>query len=302
MSTEADEGPSIIDLAIGRILLVLVLAFAFLINEVRRVFKANSLRRQLAATASELQREREEVLVARAEAQRVEDLFMSSQSKARQEYQALGLKAQERQIRDEGTIAEMERRLERAESRICLLAKENKEYKDNSTFMKEKIEALSTRMSRIGSRNAELEITMVRRENQIVWLTKDHGKLAERIVFGKKTIAKQKQEFTEKTQELAKQTQALAKQTQELAEKEKEAVAWKDLYILCRSGESSHQQRLRSGPSEELSIANLLAEKDQKIEELKDRLSECVSQLDVCTCPRKVYDRVPLPAQSIHSF
>jgi hypothetical protein len=212
----------------------------------------NSFQSQLALLRSELQRERErggpELVAARAEAQSAKDLLISSLAEARQEGQALVLKAQERQIRDEETIAELKRRLERMEA--------------------ETLSAESSNLLLI-TRNAQLEAAMAWRDDRIHRLSREWEILQEQVTRGQETIHRK---------------------TLDVEQKMREANEWKELFY--NSG-SMAQHRRGHNPSTR-SIVDMLAEKDETIGNLADRLSECHSLLSVCRSHHSSLAEAPL--------
>jgi hypothetical protein len=78
---------------------------------------------------------------------------------------------------------------------------------------------------------------------------------------------------------------ALALQ-QGLEAKTKEAKDWKDLYMLSSSSSNlTRHQAVGRGDTESVSVAGIIAEKDQVIKQLRDRLTECYSQLTKASIP-----------------
>lgn len=209
-------------------------------NDIVTITMINSFQSQLALLKSELQRERErggpELVAARAEAQSAKDLLISSLAEARQEGQALVLKAQEKQIKDEETIAELKGQLERMEAEI--------------------LSAESSNLLLI-TRNAQLEAAMAWRDDRIHRLSREWEILQEQVTRGQETIHRK---------------------TLDVEQKMREANEWKELFYNSGSIAQHRRGHISSLPS----IVDMLAEKDETIGKLADRLSECHSLLSVC--------------------
>ncbi|KAJ2922129.1 hypothetical protein H1R20_g14956, partial [Candolleomyces eurysporus] len=312
MPTDAAGAPVFIDF--GRLLLIgLILALPLLVLQVRRVTRASTteneasvqtdittnedimmtsgLRSQLAATVGELQQAREELAVARAEAQSAKDLCTTSLSEAKHEYDTSALKAQERQAQDQETTAWLQKTVERMEVEAGLAVSQNhslvkkcEEYKTSFTSIqkafqqllkdKEAFEMLlrdadetaaqhGKTISKLSARNAVLEASMVSKDERIAYLS----------VIGKILVGR-----------VAQGEEILSKQREELAAKAKEADDWRDLFNLSGSPWPMAQQRMRKPNSSTPSLITILAESEQEIKGLRDRLSECHSQLAACTC------------------
>lgn len=230
----------------------------------------------LSAVASELQRKEEPGEVGRAEGARC--IQMASLSEATREYLVSIFDAQERRAEDEKAIARLQEQVKRMETEAAAMKSENhyleKKYtkwKGNCMSRQEAIQALVERHNACEKRYAEtiaqhaarisdLENTIGRKDNELLRLLQKCKTLSQEVNQEKETIVKQKEDLDGKT---------------------KEAEDWKQLYMQ-RNG-----KRGRVDPSNPMpSMAEMLSEKDETIEELKDRLSECHSQLIACSCPR----------------
>ncbi|KAJ2935339.1 hypothetical protein H1R20_g1755, partial [Candolleomyces eurysporus] len=252
------------DLEIGRILLVLMLAFAFLVYEVRRIYKASILRRQFATAARELQREREELVAAQAEAQSANDLCISYLSKARGECQELTSKMQERQARDQETIALLKERLGMMEARAVLAESQNRsltkkytKYKASAISMQKTIQTLSKSNEKRDKLLSDAEEAVTQHAATISTLNARNAELETTVISSNIQIVQSK----------------------------KEADDWKFLFLSEVGSASMIRHGLRSSSSSSTpSMATMLAERDQRIEELKDRLAECHSRLAACSC------------------
>lgn len=199
-------------------------------------------------------------------------------------------RTQERQTKDEATIAELREQLtalgEHLDSTTTLnraLVEECEGLRKSRSVTLECIHTLSKELS-------EVRETMAQHEATIADLD------AHSIVL-KATMGEQQKQMDYASQKAASNIFDLQ---QELKQKAKEAEDWKDMYRYhlnhgaapasrryIHHAQTANQPRLGDMLDlGSLSLTGIIAAKDQEVEELKDRLAECHSQLTLCSCPK----------------
>ncbi|KAJ2930489.1 hypothetical protein H1R20_g6604, partial [Candolleomyces eurysporus] len=229
--------------------------------------------------------------------------------RANKAYYALEKKMQETQARSETTISELQRHMSTLKAELQSTSAHNRAL----TKMQEAIVELRRKLSTL---EAELQSTSARNrvlteENQEY--LKYYALTQEMQAKSETTIAELQRHLSTLEAELhstsvwnralvgetmaymtqiAADTQARetldqefeqAKATisvlqRELKDKTKEASDWKDLYLQS-SNSPTHRHAVQRGDTPSVSVAGIIAEKDQMIETLRDRLSECYIQL-----------------------
>jgi chromosome segregation ATPase len=239
--------------------------------------------------------------------------------RATQEYQALATRTQETQAKYEATIAELRKQLStleaelqsmRAQNRVLMGEKERiqethtksetaiVELQKQSSTLEAELQSTSARNRVLTAENEKMQETQGKSEITIAGLQKQLSTLKEELQsttnWNHALIGETKEYMTQiaantRTREalsleaIQAKANALALQ-QELEAKTKEAKDWKDLFL--RSSTSpTHRQAIQRGDTASVSVAGIIADKDQIIKELRDRLTECYSQLTSTLIP-----------------
>ncbi|KAJ2912755.1 hypothetical protein MD484_g7659, partial [Candolleomyces efflorescens] len=260
------------------------------------------LRTSLAAAAEALSQSRHELSVSRAETV-AKDLHLASLVESRRELQTLCSAMQVKTTNDEATIVKLTRRSANSEAesvsregQIVSLTKEKGEWSAKATSTQEMItlqeavllelsnilraqdkhnDTLSRTVKRLKQSRSEKDSTITQLNDKLTEHARENGAMRDHI----SSLVKE----CETLEGLRQSTIAAAAQSEEtiarlklnLAEKTTAAGEWKDLYIQSLS--QPHQPRMHARvPSSTLGI---IAEKDRKIAELNDKLSECYGYL-----------------------
>ncbi|KAJ2935633.1 hypothetical protein H1R20_g1461, partial [Candolleomyces eurysporus] len=128
-------------------------------------------------------------------------------------------------------------------------------YETTVAEFREHIAQHDATIADLKERNLELESTIKDRDEQISMACEA---LNQEVIQGKAVISSLRREVEEKT---------------------KEAQDWKEYSMYREYPFSARAYPARQDSFEPTSLTGIIAEKTQKIEELKDRLSECHSQL-----------------------
>ncbi|KAJ2930815.1 hypothetical protein H1R20_g6270, partial [Candolleomyces eurysporus] len=278
------------------------------------------LRDNLAKATEALSLNQQELSTARVEAT-AKDLHIASLTEARREFQTLCSAMQEKGAKDEATVVELTGRLANLEAegaskdaRIASLMKKNEEWRTDTTSMQNMIAFQEAVLLQLGDilktqnkHNDTLSETVKSQkkllaENDTI-VTSLNTKLTEQSSENdsmRHRISSFSEEC-EKLNNLCKRSTEVAFRDEEtivqlklkLVETTAEAGDWKDLYIQSLS--QPHQPRMRTDVSlSALSIQGIMEEKDRRIAELNDKLSECYGQL-VASQTDTLVGRFPLP-------
>ncbi|KAJ2914019.1 hypothetical protein MD484_g6391, partial [Candolleomyces efflorescens] len=166
----------------------------------------------------------------------------------------------------------------RQEGQTLVLKAQERQIRDEETIVGLKLrlermeaEALSAESSNrlLMNLNTQLEAAMAWRDDRIHRLSRDWEVLREQVTRGQETIHRK---------------------TLDVEQKMREANEWKELFY--NSGSMAQHRRGRN--SSMPSIVDMLAEKDETIGKLADRLSECHSLLSACRSHHGSLTEAPL--------
>uniref|UniRef100_A0A4Q2DIH5 Uncharacterized protein n=1 Tax=Candolleomyces aberdarensis TaxID=2316362 RepID=A0A4Q2DIH5_9AGAR len=266
------------------------------------------LRDSLANATEALSQHRQELSIARVEAA-AKDLHITSLTEARREFQTLCSAMQEKAAKDEATIVELTGRLTNLEAegaskdaRIASLMKKNEEWRTDITSMQNMIafqEAVLLQLTDIlktQKRHSDSLSKTVKNQKQM--LTENDATIAQldaKLTEQASDVDSMQHHISSLTEEcdnlaslrksltedVARDEVTIAQLKLSLAEKTAAAGDWKDLYIQSLS--QPHQPRMciprTDATFSTLSMQGIIAEKDRRIAELSDKLSECYGQL-----------------------
>ncbi|RXW19581.1 hypothetical protein EST38_g6277 [Candolleomyces aberdarensis] len=278
------------------------------------------LRDSLGKLTEALSLNRQELAIALAEAT-AKDLHITSLTEARRELQTLFSAMQEKAVKDEATIVELTGRLANLEAegasknaRIASLMMKDEEWRSDTTSMQSIIAFQEGALLQLGdilkTQNKHKDTLSETVKNQKKVLAENdtivigiNAKLTERSSEND-TMKHRISSLTEECEKLnnlckwsteatARDEETIVQLKLKLVETTAEAGDWKDLYIQSLS--QPHQPRMRTDvPLSALSIQGILEEKDRRIAELNDKLSECYGQL-VASQTDALVGRFPIP-------
>ncbi|KAJ2930800.1 hypothetical protein H1R20_g6269, partial [Candolleomyces eurysporus] len=266
------------------------------------------LRDSFAKATEALTQHRQDLSIARAEAT-AKDLHITSLTEARREFQALCSAMQKKAAKDEATVVELTGRLANLEAegaskdaRIASFMKKNEEWRTDATSMQNMIafqeaallqltdilktqdrhiDALSETVKSQKQMLTENDATIAQLNAKVTEQTSDIDSMRHHISSLSEECENLASLRKSLTEDAARDEVTIAQLKLSLAEKTAAAGDWKDLYIQSLS--QPHQPRMciprTDATFSTLSMQGIIAEKDRRIAELSDKLSECYGQL-----------------------
>jgi chromosome segregation ATPase len=260
------------------------------------------LRAKLATVTEALSESRQELSIARAEAT-AKDLHLTSLVEARRDLQTLCSAMQAKTTNDEATIVKLTGRLAKfeaegisQEAQIISLTKKKAEWNANAASMQEMItlqeaallqltnilrtqdkhnDALSQTVKSSKQSLAEKDTTIAHLNVKLTEYARENDSMRHRISSLDEECENLESVGKSMTGAAAQNEETIARLRLNLEEMTTAAGDWKDLYIQSLS--QPHQPWMHMNvPS---STQGIIAEKDRKIAELNDKLSECYRQL-----------------------
>ncbi|RXW12238.1 hypothetical protein EST38_g13617 [Candolleomyces aberdarensis] len=195
---------------------------------------------------------------------------------AKQEYNALATRMQETAAKYETTIDELrehvltlEVELLSTSTRNRALTKENEECVNRSLIMQESINTLSEGFSKARETEAQHDATIADLKERNLGLESTIKDREEQISMAREAL----------DEEVTQGRAAISSLQRERQERTKEAQDWKEYSKYREYPFSARPYLTKQQDASELSLTGIIAEKARKIEELRDRLIECYSQL-----------------------
>ncbi|RXW11812.1 hypothetical protein EST38_g14043 [Candolleomyces aberdarensis] len=191
---------------------------------------------------------------------------------AKQEYNALTTRMREMSAKYDTMAAELREHISTVQAECArnrALTEENREYINRSLTMQESIYTLSEDLSKAREAVAQHDTTIADLKERNLGLESAIKDKDEQISKAAEALDK----------EVARGKAAISSLQRELQEKSKEAQDWKEYSKYREYHFSARPSPTRQQDASELSLTGIIAEKNQRIQELQDRLSECCSQL-----------------------